>query len=139
MLILQKFWFSGDIILFPDESKVETKWKNGLQKDKTLSKNAFRLTFRNLQSYCLVYQLMVFIRDLSFGILFIWKLHQIHFVFLLILLGYQSLFYTSSLFSSQDLVSIGGKEFTSHRIQILILLYFSLILSLVFTFGSEIY
>ena len=27
-------------------------------------------------------------RDLSFGILFIWKLHQIHFVFLLILLGY---------------------------------------------------
>jgi hypothetical protein len=28
------------------------------------------------------------IRDLSFGILFIWKLHQVHFVFLLILLGY---------------------------------------------------
>merc|ERR1712151_1119337 len=28
------------------------------------------------------------IRELSFGILFIWKLHQIHFVFLLILLGY---------------------------------------------------
>jgi len=25
---------------------------------------------------------------LSFGILFIWKLHQIHFVFLLIVLGY---------------------------------------------------
>merc|ERR1712014_305095 len=26
--------------------------------------------------------------DLSFGILFIWKLHQVHFLFLLIVLGY---------------------------------------------------
>ena len=33
-------------------------------------------------------QLIIFIRDLSFGILFIRKLHQIHFVFLLIILGY---------------------------------------------------
>ena len=77
------------------------------------------------------------IRDLSF--VFIWKLHQIHFVFLLILLGYQSLFYTSSLSSSQDLISIGGKEFTSHRIQILSFFNSSLVLSLVFIFGSEIY
>ena len=79
------------------------------------------------------------IRDLSFGILFIWKLHQIHFVFLLILLGYQSLFYTSSLSCYQDLISIAGKEFTSHRIQVLSFLISSLGLSLVFIFGSEIY
>ena len=38
--------------------------------------------------------------------LLIRKLHQIHFVFLLILLGYESLFYTSSLSSPQDLISI---------------------------------
>jgi hypothetical protein len=31
---------------------------------------------------------VLFIRDSPFGILFIRKLHQIHFVFLLILLGY---------------------------------------------------
>ena len=52
-------------------------------------------------------------RDLSFGIR---KLHQIHFVFLLIVLGYQSLFLFSSFSFSLDLISIAGKEFTSHRI-----------------------
>ena len=71
--------------------------------------------------------------------LFIRKLHQIHFVFLLIVLGYQSLFSSSSSLSSQDLISIAGKEFTSHRIYILSLFIFSLVLSLVFIFGSEIY
>ena len=85
--------------------------------------------------YFFLLQLIIFIRDLSFGILFIRKLHQIHFVFLLIILGYQSLFYTSSLFSSQDLISIVGKEFTSHRIQILSFFISSLVLSLVFIFG----
>ena len=54
--------------------------------------------------------------DLSFGILFIWKLHQIHFVFFFIVLGYQSLFYTSLNSSSLLLISTAGKDFTSHRI-----------------------
>ena len=76
---------------------------------------------------------------LSFGILFIWKLHQIHFVFLLIVLGYQSLFYTSSSLSCQDLISIAGKEFTSHRIIFLSFFFYFLGLSFVFIFGSEIY
>ncbi len=80
--------------------------------------------------------LLFLFRDLSFGIR---KLHQIHFVFLLIVLGYQSLFYTSSLSSSLDLISIVGKEFTSHRIQILSFFISSLCLLLVFIFGSEIY
>ena len=39
-----------------------------------------------------------------------------HFVFLLIVLGYQSLFLFSSFSFSLDLISIAGKEFTSHRI-----------------------
>ena len=52
-------------------------------------------------------------RDLSFCIR---KLHQIHFVFLLIVLGYQSLFLFSSFSFSLDLISIAWKEFTSHRI-----------------------
>ena len=75
-------------------------------------------------------------RDLSFGIR---KLHQIHFVFLLIVHGYQSLFYQSSLFSSQNLISIAGKEFTSHRIIFLSFFISFPVLSLVFIFGSEIY
>merc|ERR1712060_751882 len=79
------------------------------------------------------------IRDLSFGILFIWKLHQVHFVFLLILLGYQSLLYASSFSLSQDLISIAGKEFTSHGVYILSFFDSSLVLSLVFIFGLEIY
>jgi hypothetical protein len=45
---------------------------------------------------------------LSFGMLFIWKLHQIHFVFLLIVLGYEALFYTSTSWSSQDLISLSA-------------------------------
>ena len=54
-------------------------------------------------------------------------------------LGYQSLFQESSISSSQDLILIAGKEFTSHRIQILSFFSFSLGLSLRFIFGSEIY
>ena len=77
--------------------------------------------------------------DLSFGILFIWKLHQIHFVFFFIVLGYQSLFYTSLNSSSLLLISIAGKDFTSHRIIFLSLSLLLLGLSLVFIFGSEIY
>ena len=56
---------------------------------------------------------------------------------LLILLGYQPLFYTSSLSSPQDLISIGGKEFTSHRIQTFWCFISSLVFSLIF--GTEIY
>merc|ERR1712226_1256261 len=76
---------------------------------------------------------------LSFIILFIWKLHQVHFVFLLIVLGYWSLFYTSSLSSSLDLISIAGEEFTSHRIIFLSFFISFPVFSLVFIFGSEIY
>ena len=98
------------------------------------------LVFSFIKSYFLEIMLcplfLFLFRDLSFGIR---KLHQIHFVFLLIVLGYQSLFYTSSLSSSLDLISIAGKEFTSHRIQILSFFISSLCLSLVFIFGSEIY
>merc|ERR1711990_1113936 len=44
--------------------------------------------FFNILMYFLKeYLFLVFIRDLSFGILFIRKLHQVHFVFLLLLLG----------------------------------------------------
>merc|ERR1712187_1018296 len=71
--------------------------------------------------------------DLSFGILFIWKLHQIHFVFLFIVLGYYSLFYTSLNSSSLLLISIAGKDFTSHRIIFLSLSLLLLGLSLVFS------
>merc|ERR1711909_268678 len=55
--------------------------------------------FFNILMYFLKeYLFLVFIRDLSFGILFIRKLHQIHFVFLLILLGYYwALFITGAL------------------------------------------
>ena len=84
-------------------------------------------------------QLIIFIRDLSFGILFIRKLHQIHFVFLLIILGYQSLFYTSLNSSSLLLISTAGKDFTSHRIIFLSFFISFPVFSLVFIFGSEIY
>ena len=47
----------------------------------------FSLSYFRLVLFLLL-QLIIFIRDLSFGILFIRKLHQIHFVFLLIILGY---------------------------------------------------
>ena len=42
------------------------------------------LLFYNLSSGVYV----IILLDLSFVILFMWKLHQIHFVFLLIILGY---------------------------------------------------
>merc|ERR1711920_922572 len=42
--------------------------------------------------------------DLSFGILFIWKLHQVHFVFLFIVLGHLSLLYASLNSSSLPLI-----------------------------------
>merc|ERR1711904_374917 len=74
---------------------------------------------------------------LVFLIVFIRKLHQVHFVFLLIVLGYQSLLYASSFFSFQHLISIAGKEFTSHGVYILSFFDSSLVLSLVFIFGSE--
>merc|ERR1712178_182063 len=58
--------------------------------------------FFNILMYFLKeYLFLVFIRDLSFGILFIRKLHQIHFVFLLIL----HLFYLPFHFSKRFLRS----------------------------------
>merc|ERR1712199_101940 len=66
----------------------------------------------------MVFPLLIFglSLDLCFGIR---KLHQVHFVFLLIVHGYQSLLYYSSFSSSQVLISIAGKEFTSHLVLIL--------------------
>merc|ERR1711907_675671 len=89
--------------------------------------------------YYFIFQIMVLIIDFSCFILFIRKLHQVHFVFLLIVLGYQSLLYASFLFSSRHLISIAGKEFTSHGVTNLSYFVASLVLSLVFIFGSEIY
>merc|ERR1711920_1021328 len=62
---------------------------------------------------------LIWFADLSFGNLFIWKLHQVHFVFLLIVLGYLSLLYHISFSPSLDLISIAGKDFTSHGVILL--------------------
>merc|ERR1712005_28132 len=69
--------------------------------------------------HCSVFPLFIlgqFSLDMCFGIR---KLHQAHFVFLLIVHGYQSLLYYSSFSSSQVLISIAGKVFTSHLVLIL--------------------
>ncbi len=70
---------------------------------------------------------------LTFGILFIWKFHQIHFVFLLIVLGYQSLllYYLYLYF----------RIFSILILYVLAFQFSSLLLqfSLVIIFGVEIY
>merc|ERR1712151_149314 len=48
------------------------------------------------------------IRDLSFGIIFIWKLHQVHFLFLLFLSGFNLYCWKGIHFSwSLDLIFFG--------------------------------
>jgi hypothetical protein len=51
---------------------------------------------------------------LSFGIPLSRKLHLVHFLSLLLLLGYYLLLSLSSFSSLENLISIGGKAFTSH-------------------------
>merc|ERR1712170_321869 len=61
----------------------------------------------------------------------IWKLHQVHFVFLFIVLGHYSLLYASLNSSSLSLILIAGKDFTSHGV---ILIFIFIIVGLVFSF-----
>merc|ERR1711948_174653 len=63
------------------------------------------------------------------------KLHQVHFVFLLIVLGYQSLLNTSSFSSSKDLFYCWkGNHLSWSFLIIFICLFFCLIISLHFYF-----
>merc|ERR1711971_523765 len=93
--------------------------------------------FFNILMYFLKeYLFLVFIRDLSFGILFIRKLHQVHFVFLLILLGHWSLFYASFFFflSAFNLYCWKGVHFSWSLDLNFLQLFFGLITSLHFWF-----
>merc|ERR1712190_373226 len=85
--------------------------------------------FFNILMYFLKeYLFLVFIRDLSFGILFIRKLHQVHFVFLFILCVF---FFFLSAF---NLYCWKGVHFSWSLDLNFFLLFFGLITSLHFWF-----
>merc|ERR1711862_821340 len=92
--------------------------------------------FFNILMYFLKeYLFLVFLRDLSFGILFIRKLHQVHFVFLLILLAIS--LYSMRLFfflSGFNLYCWKGVHFSWSLDLNFFLLFFGLITSLHFWF-----
>ena len=79
-------------------------------------------------SFSIHFLLILFTIDFYFGNLYIWKLHQIHFVFLLIVLGYQSLFYTSSLYCWK------GIHFSQNNFLSFLHLFFLLLFSFHFWF-----
>merc|ERR1739838_561726 len=73
--------------------------------------------------------------DLSFGNLFIWKLHQVHFVFLLIVLGLVFVLYVFSLFfSGFNLYCWRGIHFSWSNSLIFLVVFSNLLFSFHFWF-----
>ena len=86
-------WFKAPSVSFcntrkyPEVEGCRWSWMDGGYKDRTFDWliSFFFLIFLSITRVLLSLSLP---GDLSFGILFIWKLHQIHFVFFFIVLGY---------------------------------------------------